>query len=276
MKPPPFDYVAPSRLEVATELLASETGATVLAGGQSLLPLLNMRLSAPRVILDIKHVNPSAGIERRSNSVRIGMCVTQARALKEALSGGWCPMLPEALAHVGNRETRNRGTVVGSIAHSDPVAELPAVMVALGAKYELTSTDGVRVVKAEEFHLGPYLTARSDAELITAVEISDLPRGGRWGFSELRDGVFARCGIAAVCGPARSGLEGLKLVAFGIGNRPLRLEEVEEAAQRSPNSSREAVLSWAQEHDEVRDGSLAQAVATLVERQLLQFLDRGK
>lgn len=271
MKPAPFDYVAPLHVPEALELLASHEGSVALAGGQSLLPLLNLRLSRPSLVVDIKRLDGMSTIQVVDEAVRMGPGVTQARALhaKEVLER--VPLLAEALRHVGNRETRARGTVAGSAAHSDPVAEIPAVMVALGASYELNSVGGARTVSAEDFHLGPYTTERTERELITALEVPVLARSVRWGFSEVRGGVFALCGLVALCGPTH--LDGLKLVSFGVGGAPQRLRGVEEVVKDDAESLRDAVLADASQSgdDDVR----AHVLATLVERQVARFLGRG-
>ena len=274
VKPAPFDYVAPLHVVDALELLAADAGSVVLAGGQSLLPLLNLRLSRPSLVVDIKRLDGMSTVQFVGGAVRIGPCVTQAQALRSPDIIEHVPLLAEALRHVGNRETRARGTVAGSVAHSDPVAEIPAAMVALGASYQLTSVDGARVVDAEDFHLGTYTTQRTGRELITAVEVPILGRTTRWDFTEVRDGVFALCGLAAVCGPGR--LDGLKLVSFGVGGSPQRLTAVEEVASYDVRNVRDAVLttltgaSNLARHDDVR----AHVLATLVERQVARFLER--
>ena len=186
MKPATFEYVAPRRTEDTVQLLAQQVGKPrVLAGGQSLLPLLNLRLARPSLLVDVKGIEEGHELAVRAAVVRIGFAVTQARALEALEVRQQVPLLAHALAYVGNRETRNRGTIVGSIAHSDPAAELPSVMVALGARYELASAEGVRSIEADAFHVGPYTTALAEGEMVTAVEIPVTTGAYQWGFGEL-------------------------------------------------------------------------------------------
>jgi 2-furoyl-CoA dehydrogenase FAD binding subunit len=276
MKPAPFGYAAPTRLEEAVRLLAEDADAMVLAGGQSLLPLLNFRMARPSLLVDIKRIEEGRTITAQPGCLRIGFGVTQARALDAPEIREWAPLLAEALPFVGYRETRNRGTVVGSIAHSDPAAELPGVMVALGANYELCSAEGIRTIAATDFHLGPYTTARERGEVITAVEIPATKPGSLWGFREVSHGPFALCGLAAICEPSKAGLKQLRLVAVGVAGRPLRLSQIEQSVQAEPDTARAASLAWTRRAQ--RDGlgsAQATVLATLAQRQVEKFLREG-
>ena len=158
--------------------------ARVLAGGQSLVPMLNLRLARPSALVDVGRVEGLAGISA-NGALRIGATTRQADALRSAVVGERAPLLTAALRHVGHPATRSRGTIGGSIAHADPAAELPAVLLALDGEVIVVSAGGERVIPAASLFTGPFETALEEAELVTAVRFGDLPEGAGFGFSEI-------------------------------------------------------------------------------------------
>ncbi len=209
MKPAPFDYFRPGSLGEALEALAREDAA-VLAGGQSLLAMLNMRLARPSLLVDIVHL-----AELRERGSRVGAAVRQAEL------AGLHPLIDRALPHVGHYQTRSRGTFCGSVAHGDPAAELPLCLAALGGRVHLASIRGERTVAAADFFQGPLTTAREEDELITAVELPPPdPRAG-YAFREvaLRRGDFALAAFAAIAGP-----DGVRLAVGGVADTPVLMD----------------------------------------------------
>ncbi|MET8101980.1 FAD binding domain-containing protein [Streptomyces sp. NPDC005236] len=202
MKPSPFDYTAPSTVGEALALLTDEEReAKVVAGGQSLIPMLNMRLARPGLLVDITRI-PELGRLHvdESGSLHIGAAVRQARAAADtAVRNGW-PLLATAIEHIGHPQIRNRGTVCGSLAHHDPAAELPAAALALDARFVITGPRGTRTVTAHDFFVATFSTAVEADELLTEVVFPPLPADHGWAFEELtrRHGDFATVGVAVV------------------------------------------------------------------------------
>jgi len=210
MKPAPFAYHAPGSLEEAIALLSSLEDSKVLAGGQSLVPLLNFRLARPAHLVDINRIPGLDGIYERDGGVAVQALVRHADALRSDALRRLCPLVPEALQHVAHAVIRNRGTVVGSIAHADPAAELPAAFAALDATFHVRSKRGSRIIGWNEFFVSEFTTALAPDELVTAVEVPALgPRTGT-GFVEFarRHGDFAVGGAAATVTLGRDGGHG--------------------------------------------------------------------
>jgi len=198
VKPPPFDYRAPRTLEEALEDLAE--GGKVLAGGQSLIPLLNMRLAAPERLIDINGVASLDALEVTAAGVRAGALARHAAVERSAEAAAVQPLLRQALRHVAHPVIRNRGTVVGSLAHADPAAELPAVLALLDGHVEAASASGRRTVAAADFFTGPLESALRPEELATAAFFPALPPRTGTAFAELarRHGDYALVGAAAL------------------------------------------------------------------------------
>ncbi len=201
MKPPAFDYSRPESLDEAVQLLAeSGPDAKVLAGGQSLLPLLSMRLIAPSRLIDVNRLAELAYVRSDPDAVRVGALARHAALLRDAGAREHQPLLAEALAVIAHPTIRNRGTSVGSLVHADPAAELPAVLCLLGGSVTLASIAGRRTVPAAEFFIGPLESAAGSDEL--AVEASFPALGARAGtaFVEVsrRHGDYAICGVAVL------------------------------------------------------------------------------
>ncbi|MEX2503248.1 MAG: FAD binding domain-containing protein [Egicoccus sp.] len=224
MKPPAFAYHAPTSLEAALDLLA-ELGADakVLAGGQSLVPMLNMRLVAPAALVDIRHLGDLDRVEVAAEVVRVGARVTHARLERDGEAARALPLLREALGLVAHPVIRNRGTSVGSVVHADPAGELPAVVALLDATLELTSTAGVRTVRGAEAFVGPLESALRPGELATAVEFPALPPNTGTAIEELarRHGDYALAGVAVrvTLDPDRR-VDTASAAFFGVGGMP--------------------------------------------------------
>ncbi|MBS1886143.1 MAG: FAD binding domain-containing protein [Actinobacteria bacterium] len=231
MKPAPFAYYAPETAAEAVSLLQEHAvDGKVIAGGQSLVPMMNMRLARPTALIDVGRVAELAGIAVEGG-VAIGAAAKQARVLREDAVAERLPLLVAALRHVGHPANRARGTIGGSIAHADPAAELPAVAIALGAELVAVGPDGTRTIPADEFFLTYYTTALGPDELLVEVRFPD-PGGSRaWGFREVarRHGDFAMAGVAvtASCG-AGGTVESARVVLFGIADAPQRAAAAEQ------------------------------------------------
>jgi carbon-monoxide dehydrogenase medium subunit len=234
MKPVPFEYAAPGSVAEALAVLA-EHGDTArpLAGGQSLVPMLAMRLARPHVLVSLKRLGELAGIRRQNGSLTVGAMTRQWQVEESAEVAAACPLLAEATALVGHPAIRSRGTVGGSIAHADPAAELPVVLVALDGRVRLRSTRGERVVPAADFLQGMMTTAARPEELLVAVELPVLA-GERRGdaFEEIarRHGDFALAGAAvALAFDADDRVTDARIALCGVEARPRRRTEAEQA-----------------------------------------------
>ena len=229
MKPPPFRYHTPRSLPEALDVLRESPGeARVLAGGQSLVPLLNLRLACPEVLVDLNRVEGLSYIRDDGARLRIGAMTRQREAEFSELLAARSPLVVEALAQLGHPAIRNRGTVGGSLAHADPVAELPCVMTALDAEFVVAGPGGERVVRANDFFLGPYETALSPGEILVEVRIPLSPAPPAASFVEFsrRHGDFALAEAAVVIEGGES-CTGGRVVAAGPAWTPSRLETVE-------------------------------------------------
>jgi len=217
MKPAPFDYLrATTRAEVHEALDAEGGDAAVMAGGQTLIPLLSMRMARPTVLIDIMHVGELGGISVSDGAIRVGASVRQAALLDWPELATHQPLLAITMPWIGHAQTRSRGTVCGSAALADPSAEIPLTMVTLGGEIELSSSKGTRRVAAEDFFTGLMSTAREDDELIEAVHIPCSAAGTGHAFHEFarRHGDFAIVACAAV-----ADTQGTRLGVGGLGDR---------------------------------------------------------
>ncbi|SFO35826.1 FAD binding domain-containing protein [Amycolatopsis rubida] len=233
MKPSPFDYAAPATVAEAVALLGdAEHEAKVLAGGQSLVPMLSMRLARPDVLVDITRI-PGLGrcVSGDAGELRIGAAVRQAAvAADPAVRAGW-PLLAAAIDRIGHPQIRHRGTVCGSLAHHDPAAELPAAAVALDARFVLAGPSGTRTVPAAEFFVATFQTALAEDELLTEVVFPAQPAGRGWAFDELarRHGDFATVGVCVLLDRIGDAAAAARVVFCGAGPVPVRLPAAEAA-----------------------------------------------
>jgi aerobic carbon-monoxide dehydrogenase medium subunit len=230
VKPAPFDYARARSVEHAVELLGRE-GARVLAGGQSLIATLNMRLSHPSLLVDINEVAGLDRIARRNGHVEIGALVRHAQAERSAELGQAAPLVARALPHIGHPAIRNRGTIGGSIAFADPAAELPACLLALDGEVDIAGPAGMRTVKANDFFHGLFETAVGACDVLTAIRVPAATRETRVGFAELarRHGDYAMVGLAAAARANGKNLTDVRLAFFGVGATPVRARNAEAA-----------------------------------------------
>ncbi|GAC1349760.1 MAG: xanthine dehydrogenase family protein subunit M [Ktedonobacteraceae bacterium] len=232
MKPPRFQYCRPGMLDEVLALLDQYgEDAKVLAGGQSLIPLLNMRLAGPAYLIDINHVSELNYIEPEDGYLAIGAIVRQRQVERSPLVQELFPMLVEVVQHIGHMQIRNRGTLVGSIAHADPAAELPALLTCLNGEVVAQSVHGERVMKAEEFFTGYLSTGLEVGEMLTEVRFPWLPQQAGWAFMELarRSGDYALVGAAAVVTPSPDDhCMSAHIAYLGIAGSPIRSREVEQ------------------------------------------------
>jgi aerobic carbon-monoxide dehydrogenase medium subunit len=222
MKARNFRYVRPASLQEAYRMLAEAGGEAVpIAGGQSLLAGLNMRLSSPKVLVDIGNLAELTGQSYADGMVRLGALTRHRDLLSSAIVRAHLPLLAEAAPHIGHIAIRNRGTIGGSLAYADPAAELPACAVALGATLVLGSAKGERQVKAEDFFKGLFETDLRAGELIVEVKFPEVPTGTSTGFAELsrRHGDFALVGVAALAILRADEIESARIVYFGCVDR---------------------------------------------------------
>ncbi|MEX0868294.1 MAG: FAD binding domain-containing protein [Nitriliruptoraceae bacterium] len=238
MKPSPFAYHRPDTTDDAVRLLAEVDGAKVLAGGQSLVPLMNMRLAAPSALVDISRLDDVSGVEV-DDEVRIGAAVTHQQLLDDDRVRRAAPLVAAALAHVAHPVIRHRGTTVGSIVHADPAAEMPAVLVLLEGAVELTSTRGTRRVAARDFFIGPLESAIEPDELAVAAFVPrTTPRSGT-AIAELarRHGDYALAGVVARVELDTSGAVASAHVAcIGTDAVPTRHDLTAELAGQRPDA----------------------------------------
>lgn len=242
MKPAPFAYQAPETIEGALAALADAgAGGTVLAGGQSLLPVLSMRLASPRELIDINRVAALDTLEVTPDRVRVGALARQARVEHDPAVAAGCPLLREALRLVAHPVIRNRGTVCGSLAHADPAAELPAVLALLGGTVEVAAAGReTRRVPAGEFFLGPLEAAYQPGDLVVAAGFPTLPALTGTAFAEVtrRHGDFALAGAAALVTLDDSGRIRAARAAFvGVGPTPLVVDLLDALGGVSPRTA---------------------------------------
>ncbi len=230
MKAPTFDYVRARSLPQVFALLDQHgDAARVLAGGQTLLATLNMRLSEPALLIDINALDELRGIALDGGTLRIGALVTHTEIERSALVARHAPLLTQAAPHIAHRAIRNRATLGGSLAYADPAAEWPACVRALDATLVLQGSKGQRQVAAADFFTGLYSTALQPGELLLACEIPALVADERQVFDELarRQGDYAITGLAARALRRDGALHGLRLAFLGLADRPLRALQTE-------------------------------------------------
>ena len=287
MKPSPFDYCAPTTLRDAVGLLAADPDATVIAGGQSLMPLLAFRLTAPSLLVDLRRVPGLDAIAIDGSGVRLGAKVRWCDIEDDDRLGSAHPLLREAVAHVAHYAIRNRGTVGGSLAHADPAAELPGIAVACDAQIVLVGKSGERVVAAGDFFTGPLSILRHPDEIITELRLPAWQKRRHWAFREFaqRQGDFALAGVALWYDEdARGYVCDAHVGVIGACDRPHRLPAVEamlNGATIGDELIREAAALAAQAveppEDLHADAAYRRAlVATLVERALRAAHGRGR
>jgi aerobic carbon-monoxide dehydrogenase medium subunit len=230
VKPPAFEYVAVASMEEAVaQLAAYGDDARILAGGQSLMPILNMRLATPRRLVDLNRVDTLSYIAERAGGVAIGAMTRQRTAERSELIAAAVPLLAEALPWVGHSAIRNRGTIGGSLAHADPAAELPGVAVCLDARFTVRGEAGERTLAARDFFRGYLTTALAPTELLTEVWFPSAPAGSGAAWIEFarRHGDYALVGVAAVVTLEGSTVRQASLAVIGVDGVPVRVVDAE-------------------------------------------------
>jgi CO/xanthine dehydrogenase FAD-binding subunit len=233
MKPAPFEYVAPMEIAEALDVLARHgDAAKILAGGQSLMPLMNMRLARPRVLVDINRLAELAYISLGTDGALAVGALTRQRAVERAsLVRTHNPLLASVMPYLGHVQIRNRGTIGGSVVHADPAAELPALCVALEAAFVLRSAARQRTVKAADFFLTYLTTAIEPDEMLVGIRFPAWNPQWRWGFQEVcrRQGDFALVGAVALLQMDEDAIcQAARLAMFGVGGAPVRPKRAEE------------------------------------------------
>ena len=230
MKPAPFAYARARTVDEAVALLG-EKDAKLLAGGQSLIASLNMRLSAPALLIDINGLGGLDGIAKKGDMIEIGALTRHASAERSDMLAQHAPLIARAMPHIGHVAIRNRGTLGGSIALADPAAELPACLLTLGGEIEVSGPKGRRSVKADDFFKGLFETALGPQDMVTAIRVPAADKDTRTGFAELarRHGDYAIVGLAASAKADGKNLKDVRLAFFGVGATPVRTKKSEAA-----------------------------------------------
>ncbi|WP_419846373.1 FAD binding domain-containing protein [Candidatus Poriferisocius sp.] len=282
MKPPPFLYARPESIEEAVAVLVEHGDeARPLAGGQSLVPMLNYRLARPEVLVDLARVETLRVMTEHGGGWSVGATTTHAELGRNGDLVANCGLVGKAVPYIGHLQIRARGTVGGSVAHADPAAELPAVALAVDATVVAEGPGGRRNIAADEFFVGPYANGLAEGELLVSVEFPKLPVGTLYLFDEFarRKGDFAVAGIAGIVEMSEDGVTvgSSRLTAFGIGGTPARLraaEEVlvdrvlgQEAADEAGAAAAREVEPWDDNHGPAT--FRRQLISTMLRRSLM-------
>jgi carbon-monoxide dehydrogenase medium subunit len=235
VKPAAFAYAKARSLDDAIRLLGEHEGdAKLLAGGQSLIATLNMRLSTPKLLVDINGVAGLDGVRVKDGTVEIGAMTRHVTLERSADVAKHAPLIAKAMPHIAHPAIRNRGTIGGSLAYADPAAELPACLVALDGEIDIAGAEGKRSVKACDFFKGLFETALGPHDVLTAIRVPAATADTRVGFVELarRHGDYAMVGLAAAAKANGKGLADVRLVYFGVGETPVRARKAEDELAR--------------------------------------------
>jgi CO/xanthine dehydrogenase FAD-binding subunit len=230
MKPPAFDYIAADSIAMAVEALAQAgDDAKIIAGGQSLVPMLNFRMLRPSILVDINRITGLDVIAETSEAIRVGALTRHYQLETSPLIAEHLPVLSCAMTHVAHLAIRNRGTIAGSLAHADPAAELPMMALLLDAELRIASAAGERTVAARDFFLGALTVDLAASDIITEIVLPKLPPRTGWGFEEVarRHGDFALAAVAATVTVSRGAIEQARIALTGVGPTALRAHEAE-------------------------------------------------
>ena len=236
MKPAPFHYHRPETVAEAIDLFSRLEDAKPLAGGQSLLPMMNFRYVTPAHVVDLNRVPELAGIREDRDTLVIGAMTRQREIEDSALVAARCPLLADALHHVGHVQTRNRGTIGGSLAHLDPAAELPGVLLAHDAVLDVDGPNGSRSIQMAQWTLGYMTPALEEDELLVRVRVPAWPPGHGYGFSEIarRHGDFAMAGAGALVQLDGESIRRCAIALVGVDDGPVRLDAAEALLTGNP------------------------------------------
>jgi carbon-monoxide dehydrogenase medium subunit len=232
MKPAPFDYHDPATLDEAVSLLGRlDDEVKILAGGQSLIPLLNMRLARPTALVDLGKIAELNYIREDNGAIAIGALTTQRTVERSQLVKDKLPLLHEATRLIAHPQIRNRGTIGGSLAHADPAAEYPAAALLLDAEFKVRSASGERTIGAADFFVTYLTTALGPADVLTEIRFPMLPEGTGWSFIEMtrRHGDFALAGAGATMAVSGGECSDARIVLFGVDATPVRAKGAEQA-----------------------------------------------
>jgi carbon-monoxide dehydrogenase medium subunit len=275
VKPAPFAYHKARTLKEAVALLVKhKDDARLLAGGQSLIATLNMRLSAPALLIDINGIKGLDRIAKKGKVVEIGALVRHSTIERSDLIAQHAPLIALAMPHIAHAAIRNRGTFGGSVAFADPAAELPACVLALGGEMVISGPRGTRVVKADAFFKGLFETALRPQDVLTAVRLPAADKTTRVGFAELarRHGDYAIVGLAATARADRKGLKDVRLAYFGVGATPVRPKKAESALAAGDVEAAIAALDLDPEDDVQASAALKKHLAGVLLRRVANQL----
>jgi len=276
VKPAPFAYKKARSLDQAIALLGEHKDARLLAGGQSLIATLNMRLSAPALLIDINGISGLDRILQNGNTVEIGALTRHAAAERSDVIAQHAPLITRAVPHIGHAAIRNRGTLGGSIAFADPAAELPACLLALDGEVDTAGPQGKRTIKAADFFKGLFETALGPQDVLTAIRVPAAGKHTRVGFAELarRHGDYAIVGLAACARANGKALSDVRLAYFGVGSTPVRAKKAEAALANGDIDAAVAALDFDPPDDVQATGAVKKHLAGVllrrVARQLLE------
>ena len=278
MKPAPFAYAKARSVAHAIELLVDDD-ARLLAGGQSLIATLNMRLSHPALLVDINGVGGLDRIESNNGHIEIGALVRHAQAERSSELARRAPLIALAMPHIGHPAIRNRGTIGGSVAFADPAAELPACVLALGGELTIAGPQGSRVVSADDFFKGLFETALTARDVLTAIRIPAAGADTRVGFAEFarRHGDYAMVGLAACARADGQRLRDLRLAYFGVASTPVRAHHAEQAlTDRDIDAAVHALAQDLNPPDDVQaSGAVKTHLAGVLLRRVARQLDQA-
>jgi carbon-monoxide dehydrogenase medium subunit len=276
VKPAPFAYRRARSVEEAVALLG-EKDARLLAGGQSLIATLNMRLSAPSLLIDINGIDGLSGIALKDGWVEIGALTRHVEAERSEVIARHAPLIARAMPHIAHPAIRNRGTLGGSIAFADPAAELPACLLALGGEVVAQGPKGKRTIKADDFFTGLFETALAADEMLTAIRLPAADAQMRVGFAELarRHGDYAIVGLAASARADGKNLRDVRLAYFGVGDTPVRATQSEAALARGDVDGAVAALDLAPHDDVQATAAVKRHLAGVLLRRVAKQLMEG-
>lgn len=274
MKPAPFAYKKARSLDEAIALLGEYQDARLLAGGQSLIATLNMRLSAPSILIDINGIGGLDTTIHKNGKLELGALVRHAQAERSELIAKYAPLIARAMPHIGHAAIRNRGTLGGSIAFADPAAELPACLLALDGEIDATGSRGRRTIRAQDFFKGLFETALGPQEVLTAIRMPAAGKDTRVGFAELarRHGDYAIVGLAASARADGKGLNDVRLAYFGVGATPVRARKAEAALASSGVDAAVAALDLDPNDDVQATAPVKKHLAGVLLRRVAQQL----
>lgn len=278
LKPAPFGFAKARSVEHAIALLSQHADARLLAGGQSLIATLNMRLSAPKLLIDINALDDLKRVTRTGDTLTIGALMRHAEAERSDIIARDAPLIARALPHIAHPAIRNRGTVGGSIAYADPAAELPACLLGLGGDVEIASAAGRRRVKADDFFTGLFETALGSGDVLTAIHVPAARAESRYGFAELarRHGDYALVGLAAAARAEGTALKDVRLAFFGVGPTPVRAQAAEAAIERGEDAVTALAQDLAPPDDVQASAAARRHLASVLLRRVVLQLQGGR